>query len=126
LPSVTISTITTYATKPNGISPTAFDGMVVACRKIGGLYADVACAFCRGISVRIFFILAFVVALALLGAQLCGRDVPDTQTTITNDVAPQTPVVVGTTWPEPISTVFILGGAAALGLWKLARKFQLV
>ncbi|MBN2581688.1 MAG: hypothetical protein JXL80_01375 [Planctomycetes bacterium] len=35
-------------------------------------------------------------------------------------------LVVGETFPEPISTVFILAGAAAMGLWKLARRFRLV
>ena len=40
--------------------------------------------------------------------------------------AQQMPMVVGTSFPEPISTIFILGGASAMGLWKLARKMNLV
>ncbi len=35
-------------------------------------------------------------------------------------------LLIGETFPEPISTVFILTGAAAMGLWKLARHFDLV
>ena len=79
----------------------------------------------RGGILKIFFILVFVVALAVLGAQLRGREAPAVESAGVHDGA-RPPVVVGTTWPEPISTVFILGGAAALGLWKLARKLQLV
>ena len=35
-------------------------------------------------------------------------------------------LLIGETFPEPISTVFILGGASALVLWKLARRLRIV
>ena len=73
---------------------------------------------------RLFIVLAFVVVLALLGSQLsAGRQAAGSLAQMRPADAP---LVVGTTFPEPISTVFVLGGAASLALWKLARTFKLV
>jgi hypothetical protein len=65
-----------------------------------------------------------VVALVILGSQLNAGPQPVAAPTVADSTA--LPLVVGTTFPEPISTVFILAGAAALGLWKLAQKLKLV
>ena len=35
-------------------------------------------------------------------------------------------LLIGETFPEPYSTVFFLGGASALALWKLARRLRIV
>lgn len=73
---------------------------------------------------RLFFACVFVIALVLLVAQL--RADPQTPDQPKAPTAHRLPIVVGTSFPEPISTIFILGGASAMGLWKLARKFELV
>jgi len=73
---------------------------------------------------RILVLLLCVVALVVLGSQLNAGPQPSPVPTVTD--SPDLPLVVGTTFPEPISTVFILAGAAALGLWKLAQKLKLV
>ena len=73
---------------------------------------------------RLFSIFALVIILAILAAQLrAGRDTQDPATAApgVQDVA-----VVATSFPEPISTIFILGGAAGMGLWHLARKFRYI
>ena len=73
---------------------------------------------------RILAVVAFVVVLAFLGSQLnAGREPAGN---LAQMRPADIPLVVGTTFPEPISTVFVLGGAAALGLWKLAQKFKLI
>lgn len=73
---------------------------------------------------RLFFACVFVVALVVLVAQLKADPQP-TGLELASE-AQQLPMVVGTSFPEPISTVFILGGASAMGLWRLARKMNLI
>lgn len=73
---------------------------------------------------RLFFACMFVIALVFLVAQLRADPQPDTQSMTAQPDA--VPLAVRTQFPEPISTVFILAGASAMGLWKLARRFKLV
>ena len=72
------------------------------------------------------FLTAFgvIVALAVVAAQLNAARLSASA----GSPAPSTtaPLVVGTSFPEPISTVFLLGGAVALGLWRMARKLEIV
>jgi len=72
---------------------------------------------------RLVLVLGVVVALAVVAAQLNASRLPADSSATTSHIDP---VLVGTSFPEPISTVFVLGGAAALGLWRLARKLQIV
>jgi hypothetical protein len=71
----------------------------------------------------------FVVALVVLVAQLRADPQPSPVVAQAQQLQPNVehyPAVVGTGFPEPISTIFILGGASAMGLWRLARKFEIV
>jgi len=74
--------------------------------------------------VRLFFACVFIVALVLLVAQLRADPRPETQTMTMQ--TQQVPMAVKTQFPEPISTVFVLAGASAMGLWKIARKLRLI
>ena len=73
---------------------------------------------------RIMVLVLCVVALVILGSQLNAGPQPATVPTVADST--NLPLVVGTSFPEPISTVFILAGAVALGMWKLAQKLKLV
>ena len=73
---------------------------------------------------RLFFALVFVIALVVLVAQL--RADPQPSGPAIEQVRTGAAVIVGTGFPEPVSTVFILGGASALALWRLARRFDVV
>ena len=75
---------------------------------------------------RLLLAFVFVVLLVALVAQLHANPAGP-ETVVTSD-ADGVPLVVGADWPwwEPVSVVFILGGAAAMGLWRLARKLRLV
>ena len=73
---------------------------------------------------RLFFACVFIVALVLLVAQLRADPRPETQTMTMQ--TQQVPMAVKTQFPEPISTVFVLAGASAMGLWKIARKLRLI
>lgn len=77
-----------------------------------------------GNALRLFFAFVLAVALVVLVVQLRADPQP-TGPELVSEVQ-QLPMVVGTKFPEPISTIFILGGASAMGLWKLARKMNLV
>ena len=73
---------------------------------------------------RFAVLLLCIVALVVLVGTL--RDDPKADSQTVGVEEDTTPLIVGQTFPEPISTVFILAGAAAMGLWKLAQKFNLV
>lgn len=73
---------------------------------------------------RFAVLLLCVVALVVLVGTLQADPKAESQTVGVEEDT--TPLVVGQTFPEPISTVFILAGVAAMGLWKLARKLNLV
>ncbi len=73
---------------------------------------------------RFAILLLCIVALVVLVGTLRADSKAENRTvSIEEDT---TVLIVGETFPEPISTVFILAGAAAMGLWKLARKLDLV
>ena len=72
---------------------------------------------------RLLFIVAFMVVLAVVAAQLNAERLTDPTSA---DAPPALPLVVGTSFPEPISTVFLLGGAAAMAMWRVARRFAIV
>jgi hypothetical protein len=74
--------------------------------------------------VRLFILILCIAALVILGSQLSASSPPIQYSGV---ASPQeTDFIVGTTFPEPISTVFLLSGAAALGLWKLAQRLNLI
>jgi len=67
-------------------------------------------------------VVALVVLVGTLQADSAGEHVqPESSRAVVSSE-----LLIGETFPEPISTVFILTGAAAMGLWKLARHFDLV
>ena len=73
---------------------------------------------------RFAVLLLCIVALVVLVGTLRADPKAENQTVGVQEET--TPLIVAKTFPEPISTVFILAGAAAMGLWKLARRFELV
>lgn len=73
---------------------------------------------------RLFFAVVFVVALVVLVAQLQADPQPS-QLVMQQRSTEELPLVVGTSFPEPVSTIFILGGASAMGLWRLAKKLEI-
>jgi len=72
----------------------------------------------------------FVIALVVIVAQLRADPQPSQVAVQAQQQPPQSSqyhsMLIGTGFPEPISTIFILGGASAMGLWRLARKLELV
>ena len=76
-------------------------------------------------AVRLIFAMVFVIALVVLVAQLRADPQPS-QVVVQPAAIAELPMIVGTSFPEPISTVFILGGASAMGLWRLVRKLEIV
>ncbi len=73
---------------------------------------------------RFAILLLCIVALVVLVGTLRADSKAENQNLRVEEDT--TVLIVGETFPEPISTVFILAGAAAMGLWKLARKLDLV
>lgn len=73
---------------------------------------------------RLFIAFLCVILLVAVATQL-RADRPVAGDTLAGDSAE--PFIVGTgCFPELYSTIFILGGAAALGLWHAARKLGIV
>jgi hypothetical protein len=80
------------------------------------------CRDCSGGIVRLCLACILVVVLVLVVAQLQAH--PKAPEQVARPLARPAPTVVGVYEPELISTTFILGGALAMGLWKLVRKFD--
>ena len=88
------------------------------------LAAPAGCALVQGKAVRLFFACVFVIALVVVVAQL--RAGPEPSPEAAGQDTGNLPLAVRTQFPEPISTIFILGGAAAMGLWKVAQKLRII
>ncbi|NIA22518.1 MAG: hypothetical protein GWP05_11280, partial [Anaerolineaceae bacterium] len=65
---------------------------------------------------RFAILLLCIVALVVLVGTLRADSNAENRTVGVEEDT--TALIVGETFPEPISTVFILAGAAAMGLWK--------